>query len=272
MRVVVTASNTSGLVASTSEATSVVVAAVIWGYAFGSESLHHPDGDAIDAHGRLWVTSSSGEPWLQVFSREGEQLAKYGATGTGKGDFEDPNGIAINTSTGAVYVSDGSNDRVQEYSEAGVAGKEFGKKGSAAGDFEKPVAVALDSSGDVWVADYTGQRIAEFNKSGTFLKAFGWGVKEGESKLEVCTSTCKAGKAGSGEGELDDPSGLEYAGGYIHVVDSGDGLLQKFTTAGEYVGHAAGEGSGSGQLSHPANETTEVEGNSYGKRSVGLLR
>jgi YD repeat-containing protein len=263
VRVVVTASNSSGSAASTSEATVVVVSAVVWGYAFGSGTLHHPDGDAIDAHGRVWVTSSSGAPWLQVFSPEGEQLATYGATGTGKGDFEDPNGIAINKSTGAVYVSDGSNDRIQEFSEAGVAGKEIGKKGSGAGDFEKPVAVALDSSGDLWVADYTGQRIEEFNKEGTFLKAFGWGVNKGESKLEVCTTSCKVGKAGSGEGELDDPAGVEDAGGYIHVVDSGDDRLQKFTTAGEYVGDAGSEGSGNGDLSHPANETTEAEENSY---------
>jgi len=263
IRVVVTASNTSGSAASTSEATAVVVSAVVWGYAFGSGTLHHPDGDAVDAKGRVWVTSSSGSPWLQVFSPEGEQLVTYGATGTAKGDFEDPNGIAINKTAGAVYVSDGSNDRIQEFSEAGVAGKEIGKKGSGAGQFEKPVAVALDSSGDLWVADYTGQRIAEFNKEGTFLKAFGWGVNTGGSKLEVCTTSCKVGKAGTGEGELDDPSGVEYAGGYIHVVDYADDLLQKFTTAGEYVGHSGGEGSGSGDLSHPGNEATEVEENSY---------
>jgi RHS repeat-associated protein len=263
MRVVVTASNTSGSAASTSEASAVVVSAVVWGYAFGSGTLHHPDGDAIDAKGRVWVTSSSGEPWLQVFSPEGEALATYGATGTGKGDFEDPNGIAINKSTGAVYVSDGSNDRIQEFSEAGVAGKEIGKKGSGAGELEKPVAVALDSSGDLWVADYTAQRIAEFNKEGTFLKAFGWGVNKGEAKLEVCTTSCKAGKAGTGEGELDDPAGVEYAGGYIHVVDSGDDRLQKFTTAGEYVGESGAEGSGNGDLSHPGNETSEMEENSY---------
>jgi RHS repeat-associated protein len=263
IRVVVTASNTSGSAASTSEASAVVVSAVVWGYAFGSGTLHHPDGDAIDAKGRVWVTSSSGSPWLQVFSPEGEQLSTYGATGTAKGDFEDPNGIAINKTTGAVYVSDGSNDRVQEYSEAGVAGKEIGKKGSGAGELEKPVAVALDSSGDLWVADYTGQRVEEFNKEGTFLKAFGWGVNKGESKLEVCTTSCKVGKAGTGEGELDDPAGIEYAGGYVHVVDYADDLLQKFTTAGEYVGHAGAEGSGNGQLSHPGNATTEAEENSY---------
>jgi RHS repeat-associated protein len=259
MRVVVTATNTSGSATSTSEASAVVVSAVIWGYSFGSGTLHHPDGDAIDAKGRLWVTSSSGEPWLQVFSPEGEQLATYGATGTAKGDFEDSNGIAINKSTGAVYVSDGSNDRIQEFSEAGVAGKEIGKKGAGAGEFEKPVAVALDSSGDLWVADYTGQRIEEFNKEGTFLKAFGWDVNKNEGKLEVCTTTCKVGKAGTEEGELDDPAGVEYAGGYIHVVDYGDDLLQKFTTAGEYVGHSGGES----ELSHPGNETTEIEENSY---------
>ncbi|MGD1056866.1 MAG: SMP-30/gluconolactonase/LRE family protein [Solirubrobacteraceae bacterium] len=263
IRVVVTASNSAGSAASTSEASAVVVSAVVWGYAFGSGTLHHPDGDAVDAKGRVWVTSSSGSPWVQVFSAEGEQLATYGATGTAKGDFEDPNGIAINKATGAVYVSDGSNDRIQEYSEAGVAGKEIGKKGAGAGEFEKPVAVALDSSGDIWVADYTGQRVEEFNKEGTFVKAFGWGVNKGESKLEVCTTTCKVGKAGTGEGELDDPSGVEYAGGYIHVVDYGDDLLQKFTTAGEYVGHSGGEGSGNGDLSHPGNEATEVEENSY---------
>ena len=67
--------------------------------------------------------------------------------------------------------------------------------GAGAGQFERPRGVATDSSGDVYVADEEAQRIDEFSADGSFIEAYGWGVIDGASQFETCTSTstCRAG-------------------------------------------------------------------------------
>ncbi len=56
--------------------------------------------------------------------------------------------------------------------------------------------VAIDSSGDVYVADEFDNRIDEFSAAGAFIKAYGWGVVDGASQFETCTTTCQSGDRG----------------------------------------------------------------------------
>jgi hypothetical protein len=42
----------------------------------------------------------------------------------------------------------------------------------------------------------------------SFTKAWGWGVSDGASRFETCTSTCKAGRSGGGAGQLGYPEGV----------------------------------------------------------------
>ena len=65
--------------------------------------------------------------------------------------------------------------------------------GGGAGQLDTPNGVATDSSGDVYVADADNARIDEFSAAGAFIKAYGWGVVDGASQFETCTSTCRAG-------------------------------------------------------------------------------
>ena len=39
----------------------------------------------------------------------------------------------------------------------------------------------------------------------SFTKAYGWGVSDGASQFETCTSTCQAGLYGSGAGQFEAP-------------------------------------------------------------------
>ena len=78
-----------------------------------------------------------------------------------------------------------------------------GIQGGGAGQLYVPAGVATDSSGDVYVADYDNDRIDEFSAAGSFIKAYGWGVSDGASQFETCTSTCQAGIAGGGAGQFD---------------------------------------------------------------------
>jgi DNA-binding beta-propeller fold protein YncE len=51
----------------------------------------------------------------QVFSADGQFLAKWGSEGSGDGQFRGPGDIAVNAS-GNVYVAEWGNHRVQVFS------------------------------------------------------------------------------------------------------------------------------------------------------------
>src|SRR5262245_46829059 len=51
--------------------------------------------------------------------------------------------------------------------------RSIGTLGSGNGQFNGPRGVGVDSSGNVWVADYFNHRIQEFTSSGAFVQTFG---------------------------------------------------------------------------------------------------
>jgi RHS repeat-associated protein len=128
---------------------------------------------------------------------------------------------------------------------------QFGAKGAGAGQLEKPTYDAVDAHGNVWVVEYADNRISEFSASGAFIETVGWGVSNGEAKLEVCTTGCKAGIAGAGKGQLAEPDGIAIAGGDIYVVDSGNDRVEVLNEKGEWVTQWGSLGTGAGQFKIP---------------------
>jgi YD repeat-containing protein len=301
---------------------------------FGQEGakLGNAVSAATDASGNVWVTDYSNDRILK-FSPAGVLLNLYGWEGYGPLGFRDPWGIAVNKVTGNVYVSDPGNNRVEELNSSGGFVRAFGwgvspggtRKnefqdcteyceagiaGSGAGQFNWPVGVAVDSSGNVWVAESNNQRIQEFNaegkylatygsagtgggqfngplniafvgsnlfvtdelnnrvqelsNTGAFVKAIGWGVSNGEEKLQVCTSGCRAGNAGSGKGQFYTPVGLSAdSAGDLYVVDYHDDRVQELTSEGAYLTQFGTAGSGNGQLLEPYGVAVGPQGQIY---------
>jgi DNA-binding beta-propeller fold protein YncE len=169
----------------------------------------------------------------------------------------DPVGLSLTSTT---KYSETTGD-VEETQTPAVAGKDatipptytaqFGVKGTGAGQLEKPTYDAIDAHGNVWVVEYADNRLSEFSASGTFIEAVGWGVSNGEAKLEVCTSSCKAGIAGTGKGQLAEPDGIAIAGGEIYVVDSGNDRIEMLNEKGEWVTQWGSLGTGAGQFKIP---------------------
>ena len=134
-------------------------------------------------------------------------------------------------------------------------GLSFGGAGSADGQFLEPAGVAVNDSaelgvaGDVYVVDRGDNRVERFSSAGAFVAAWGWGVADGQAKYEVCTSGCRAGTAGSGEGQLEgaaqiavDNSGnaLDPSLGNVFVESTGDNVIERFSATGEYMGVLTG--------------------------------
>jgi DNA-binding beta-propeller fold protein YncE len=81
-----------------------------------------------------------------------------------------------------------------------------------------------DAGEDVYVADTGNHRVDEFNAAtGAFVRAWGWGVENGEAKLQVCTTICQEGLSGSSPGEfgaltfvaVDNSSGPSHGDVYV---------------------------------------------------------
>ena len=242
-----------------------------------------PNGDAIDAHGNVWVADYSNNR-IDEFSSSGTFIetvgfevttggtnkfeictsaCKAGVAGGGEGQFSGPAGITV--SGGTVYVADFNNDRVEEFNEKGEYKGKFGSKGTGAGQLEGPLAVAVASGGDVWVADVGNNRLDEFGSTGTFIEAIGFEVKTGGTdKFEICTSGCKAGAEGSGEGQFSDVRGVTISNGDVYATDYINYRVEEFGEKGEYIGKFGSKGTSAGQFLGPEGITTEpTSGNLY---------
>ena len=130
--------------------------------------------------------------------------------------------------------------------------RSIGSKGQGAGQFESPAGVAVnDTTGDVYVVDSGNDRIDEFEANGTFVRAWGWGVKEvgKEEKLQTCTvlTGCVPGSAGAGAGQLDAPEAIavnnsgktvseDPSVGDLYVTNTADNVVEKFSASGAYLG------------------------------------
>jgi sugar lactone lactonase YvrE len=91
-----------------------------------------------------------------------------------------------------------------------------GSEGTGNGQFFRPAAVAVDGSGNVFVADLLNSRIQEFDNTGSkFLKAWG--------------------SFGTGDGQFEFPSGVAVDGsGNVFVADALNARIQKFDNTGTF--------------------------------------
>jgi DNA-binding beta-propeller fold protein YncE len=111
------------------------------------------------------------------------------------------------------------------------------------GDFARgmtwPAGIALDSSGNIYCSEEFQNKIFVFNEDGEEIGSWG--------------------EAGSGQGQLNSPSGLAVDGDdNLLVVDARNNRIQKFTTGGEYIATI-----GEGQLDSPWGIGLDSDGNIY---------
>lgn len=126
-----------------------------------SSGIANPNETAFDATGNIWVTST----WvLDHYSRSGAFLGTMASGGNGNGKIYYPVGIGVDPG-GNVWVAEYGNNRVQKFSSSGTWLLSIPSSGcpdsstpscpasSANGAFNEPFGLAVDASGNVWVAD-----------------------------------------------------------------------------------------------------------------------
>ncbi len=79
---------------------------------------------------------------------------------------------------------DQHNSRVQKFNTDGSFIAQWGEAGSGPGQFNLPWGVAVDSEGDVYVADWRNDRIQKFSPDGKYQASLG---ESGEADAQFYT-------------------------------------------------------------------------------------
>lgn len=180
-------------------------------------------------------------------------ISTFGSAGAGVGQLSQPHGLAVGPE-GYVYLANAGNSRVDVFTATGAYVRSLGKAPvpvpgdgcerdenvcddgtGQAGVLRFPMDVALDSAGNIFVANTGNQRIDVFSPAGAFLRAFGKGVNPAGG--DVCTEAtqCKRGTGGTAVGEISSPNGIALDSAGLVYIAGGNYRVDVFTPAGVYV-------------------------------------
>jgi len=232
----------------------------------GEAQFNSPTGIAVDKHGNIYVGDT--------FNHKIRKIAADGTVitiaGTKAGDvdgvipqakFNFPRGIAVDD-VGTIYVADFQNHKIKKITNIGVVvtiagsteGFEDGQGGNA--KFAYPEDVALDSDGNIYVADGYNNRIRKITPDGI-------------------VSTLAGGDEGYADGSAFEakfyyPSGVVLDSyGNVYVADENNHKIRKVTPdgmvstlAGSTKGYADGPGN-EAKFFDPSRLACDTGGNIY---------
>ena len=233
-----------------------------------------PSGVAVDSAGNVYVADSSNQTIRKITSAgvvstlAGLVGNSGSADGTGSAArFYGPSGVAVD-SAGNVYVADTGNNTIRRITPSGIVSTLAGLAGSVgsadgtgrAARFYEPHGVAVDSAGNIYVADYSNSTIRKVTSAGV-----------------VSTFAGVAGGFGSADGtgsnaRLFDPLGVAVdSAGSVYVADTLNYTIRKIAPSGlvrTLAGLARTEGSADGtgnaaRLSYPSGVAVDIVGKVY---------
>jgi uncharacterized protein (TIGR03437 family) len=235
----------------------------------------YPTSIAIDSAGNLYIADTNN--WsVRRISTSGiittvAGTGQWGSTGDGgqatKATMAGPQSVALDAS-GNLYIADSANQRIRRVDPGGVittiagtgtAG--FSGDGTAAtgAAFSNPVAVAVDTSGAVYVADYDNNRIRRFTVGGAVTTFAG--------------TTTSVGDGGPSTQARVEPWSIAVdSAGNLYIADRLENRVRKVTPSGTIstvagtgqTGYSGDNGPGaSAALSTPNGVALDSAGNVY---------
>lgn len=176
----------------------------LWAYV----GLERPTGIAVSREGGYFFVVDTLAQQVVSYDRHGAELLRFGARGTGAGQFNFPTDIAIGPEE-QIYITDSLNARVQVFSQNGRYLSSFGQAGDTPGSFSKPKGIGVDLKGHIFICDALFDAVQIFDPDGQLLLTFG--------------------DNGTGRGQFWMPSGLYVdTKGNVFVADTYNRRIQQF--------------------------------------------
>jgi hypothetical protein len=143
-----------------------------WGsYGTGPGQFQRTVGITTDYNGDVYVVDQSSSARIQKFTATGVFLLSWLAT-------EAPSLVASDANAN-IYVTDENLNHVSKYSPTGTLLTQWGSTGNGNGQFSCPTGIALDTQGNVFVADQvctdTYARIQKFSNAIVPTERRSWG-------------------------------------------------------------------------------------------------
>ena len=241
----------------------------------GSDFLfQYPASIAMDASGNLYVADTLDNTIRKITSAgvvstlagaSGEAGSQDGTDGGAR--FNHPDGVTVD-SAGNIYVTDNGNATIRKITSAGVvttlAGT-AGVRGSAdatgsAASFGSPTGIAVDTAGNLYVADTSNDTIRKITSGGAVSTLAGTAATPGNAD-----GTGNAARFNLPRGVTVDPTGNVY------IADTANATIRKITPAGVVTtmagtagvtGTADGLGA-SARFNQPYGVSVDATGNVY---------
>jgi sugar lactone lactonase YvrE len=241
-----------------------------------SAELHTSFGDALDSAGNLYIADTLNNVVRKVSTTgtittvAGTGAPSYSGDGgpaTSAG-LNSPTGVAVDSS-GNLYVADQRNERIRKVTAgvittvAGNGTVGFSGDGGLATNAQLyyPEGIAVDGSGNLYIADSDNQRIRKVNTGGTISTIAGNG-----NVGFNCNNGTATGLA------LNHPSGVAVDGsGNLYIADYGNQCVRKVaagniaTVAGNGTASYGGDGgpATSAELNYPTGVAVDSSGDLY---------
>lgn len=140
-----------------------------------------PTAICTDASDRLYVTvltaRQPGQPVLYIFDVEGKLIRSLNKTQR-TSDWDGPSAICVD-SMDAIFLLRAGQPHVFCFDQQGKHLRTWGQPGTGHGKLKAPVALALDSGGQVLVADIERQVVMIFSERGEFQTEWGDSISPG---------------------------------------------------------------------------------------------
>jgi sugar lactone lactonase YvrE len=216
-----------------------------------SASLLNPTGTALDSAGNLYIADIDNQRVRKVDTSG--NITTVAGTGTMgyNGDnipatsaqLSDPEAVAVD-GAGNLYIADRFNYRVRKVDASGnittvagtgTAGYNGDNIPATTAQLTQPSGVAVDGVGNLYIADFAGQRIRKVDTSGNITTLAGNGTA-GYIDNVAATS-----------GELSNPSSVALdSAGNLYIADSYNCLIREVTAATGTITTVAGTTTGAG--------------------------
>jgi len=237
-----------------------------------ASSFNGPTGLAVDASGNIFVADNNNNE-IREISAAGLVTTVAGSDSIGAVDgigsaayFFGPTGIAIDAS-GNLLVTDAGNNLIRKVTPAGavstIAGN--GSPGSTDGallsaSFNNPTGIALDASGNIYIADMLNSTIREINPGSGLVSTLAGGAD----------TTASINGTGTAASFYFPNSVAVDASGNVYVSENINNLIRKVTQGGVVTTFAgsgtAGQADSTGvkaSFNGPSGLAIDATGNIY---------